>query len=474
MSSMVKQVSDSNSLHPVSLVIFGATGDLSTTKLIPALIELYAHNELPDEFRILGVSRKSFSNDDFRKFLNQEVPELADLQAHQREEFLSSVQFETGDVTDAETYDAIYRRLKKIDTDVGVSLDKLFYLALPPRFYTEVGKKFADSKLMSLCQDPDSWLRMLVEKPYGTDLKTAHEIDAVLCETFSSERLFRIDHYLAKQALHNILALRFRNQLFSGSWNHEYIDHIHVKMYEKPTIDGRGGFYDKTGAFRDVGQNHVIQLLAAATMEPPTDETSEAIRGARAKLLQKLRLPQNSDEAFVRGQYEGYISEDSVSNTSQTETYFRVPVRLENDRWRGVPIILESGKGMHEDRVEIEISFREPPSRIHSIEPVTGNTLILQFKPNHGIVFDLWTESDELDAGIKHRTVDFLFSPDETEPSAYTALLHQAMRGEQVMFANNEEVTASWEFTESVIEQLSNQPVHTYSVGSPGPQTDGT
>ncbi len=470
---MANQQKNKSSVDSTTLVILGATGDLSTSKLFPALLALHAEDELPEQFRVLGVSRQELSDDAFRAYLQEEVDELAELSADEREKFLSSVQFESGDVTKPGTYEVIHDHLQQIDNQSGVCFNKLFYLALPPRFYTEVGKKFDDSELMSLCQQPDSWLRVLVEKPYGTDLKTAHRIDNVLCETFASDQLFRIDHYLAKQALQNVVTLRFRNQLFSGSWNGEYIDRIHVKMYETSTIDDRGGFYDQIGAFRDVGQNHILQMLAAATMEPPEDETPEAIRAARANLLADLEVPQTPQLPVVRGQYEGYTQEGAIPDDSQTETYFRVPALIANDRWRNVPITLESGKGLQEDRVEIEISYRESPFPLHATEPITGNTMILEFKPNRGVVFDVWTESPELDTGIQHQTVDFSFSAQqEDEPSAYTTLLYQALQGDQVMFANNREVTASWEFTESVVERLSQQHLQMYSVGSAGPQTD--
>jgi glucose-6-phosphate 1-dehydrogenase len=465
----MNKVTNQSPKSPTSLVIFGATGDLSTTKLFPALIALYQGNRLPDQFRMLGVSRRPFDDEAFRNFLREEVDELHDMRKKGREDFLSAVQFESGDVTNTETYNDIYTHLQAIDKEVGVCLNKLFYLALPPRFYADVGTRFGDSDLMSLCQTDNSWLRMLVEKPYGTDLETAQEIDDVLCETFDSNQLFRIDHYLAKQSLHNVLTLRFRNQLFTGSWNNQYIESIHVRMFETSTIDDRGGFYDQIGAFRDVGQNHLIQLLAAATMEPPRDETPEAIRDARSSLLEDLTLPKGSDRSVVRGQYEGYKSEDGVSSDSETETYFRVPALLDNSRWQGVPIVLESGKGLQEDRVEIELSFRASSSRISSVEPVDGNTMILQFKPNRGVAFDVWVESPELDAGIQHQTIDFSFSPDEGEPPAYVALIDQAMRGEQVMFANNNEVTASWKFTESVVARLVKQELQSYPVGSSGP-----
>lgn len=463
-----------NSVGATTLVIFGATGDLSTSKLFPALLALYTEGELPEKFRVLGISRQEFSDNEFRTYLQEEVGELSDVSANKREGFLSSVQFQSGDVTKPSTYQAIYDHLQRIDQQKGACFNKLFYLALPPRFYTEVGTKFGDSKLMSLCQQSDSWLRVLVEKPYGIDLETARQIDNVLCNTFTSDQLFRIDHYLAKQALQNVVTLRFRNQLFSGSWNSEYIDSIHVKMYESSVVADRGGFYDQIGAFRDVGQNHILQMLAAATMEPPEDETPEAIRTARADLLADLSVPQNPQSQTVRGQYERYTQEENVPDNSQTETYFRVPARITNDRWRNVPITLESGKGLQEDRVEIEISYRESPFPLHSAEPITGNTLMLEFKPNRGVVFDVWTESPELDTGIQHQTVDFSFSAQqEDEPSAYTTLLYQALRGEQVMFANNREVEASWEFTESAVKLLTQQELLRYPVGSAGPQTDG-
>jgi glucose-6-phosphate 1-dehydrogenase len=452
--------------NPTAITIFGATGSLSTSKLFPALLDLYTNGLLPDEFRILGISRQSFTNDEFRKFLQNNVPQLGDLSSKQRKDFLAAVRFESGDVTVPQTYGSVYNHLNTLDDECGACLNKLFYLALPPRFYADVGSRFGNSKLMSLCDSDDVWLRLLVEKPYGTDLETAETIDEVLCDTFSSDQLFRIDHYLAKQALQNVITLRFRNQLFSGSWNNQFIKEIHVKMYEQATVEGRGGFYDNIGAFRDVGQNHLLQLLAATTMEPPENDTTEAMRTQRAEIFSRLQLAEQPNKKIIRGQYEGYRQTDGVSEDSKTETYFRLSAEIASGRWRGVPIVIESGKGMAEDRVEIEITFRESIVRYNSVEPTDGNTLVLQFKPKQGIAFDIWTESPQLHDGVVSQAVDFLYSPESDEPPAYTALLYQAMHDDKVMFASNEEVTASWEFTEKATRALTKQQLQSYSLGA--------
>lgn len=452
--------------NPTAITILGATGSLSTSKLFPALLDLYTNDLLPDEFRILGISRRSFSNDAFRKFLQNNVTQLGDLNPAQRNNFLAAVRFESGDVTTAQTYNSIHDHLNALDDECGTCLNKLFYLALPPQFYTDVGTHFGKSKLMSLCNADNAWLRVLVEKPYGTDLETAETIDEVLCDTFASNQLYRIDHYLAKQALQNVITLRFRNQLFSGSWNNQFIKAIHVKMYETATVEDRGGFYDNIGAFRDVGQNHLLQLLAATTMEPPGSDTTDAMRSQRAKIFKQLQVAEQPDKEIIRGQYEGYRQTDGVSDDSKTETHFRLPAEIASERWRGVPIVIESGKGMAENRVEIEIAFRESTVRYNSVEPTDGNTLVLQFKPQQGIAFDIWTESPQLHDGVVSQTVDFLFSPESEEPPAYTALLYQAMHGDKVMFASNDEVTASWEFTEKATRALAQKQLQSYDLGA--------
>jgi glucose-6-phosphate 1-dehydrogenase len=449
-----------------TFVIFGATGDLATTKLFPALFDFFQSGELNGSFRILGTSRRRWSDDDFRHFIRNELGEAEKKQLHQ---FLQCLHFQPGDVTDIAAYDDIYQRVEAFDKQSGVCANKLFYLAMSPTFFAEIGRNFSESKLMTLCNDEDSWIRLLVEKPYGTDLQSAQEIDQVLCGIFTSDQLFRIDHYLAKPALRNILALRFYNQLFAGSWNKQYINHVLIRMAERSVVDDRAGFYDHIGAFRDVGQNHLLQILAAVAMEPPVNLSADSVRSKRADVLADLRTYEASEvsDNVLFGQYDTYTETEDVAPSSQTPTYFLVQAYIDNKRWQGVPFYLESGKGLNESQVTVDIQFGESQ---YESGPNTGNTLRIELQPNQELSFSIWTQKPELSSGLKEEVAEFSYENTDQFPSAYEAILYHAIAGDQLMFAHNREVEASWQFAMPIIRSADKIKNQSYPIGSAGPK----
>jgi glucose-6-phosphate 1-dehydrogenase len=451
-----------------TFVIFGATGDLATSKLFPALFDLFQTDELPDSFRILGVSRTSYSDKQFRNFLSDQLESEVG-KPDKLSNFLSNVHFQPGDVTDLDSYNQLYERVQAFDDNFGGCANKLFYIAMSPEFFAEIGRNFANSKLMSLCKSGDSWTRILVEKPYGTDLESAEKIDNTLCEIFTSDQLFRIDHYLAKPAMRNILTLRFFNQLFSGSWNREYIDHVHIRLAESGTVGDRVGFYDHIGAFRDTGQNHVLQILAAIAMEEPASIAADAVREKRAGVLSDLRSFGQDEVAdnVVFGQYNGYQKEDGVRPESQTATYFLIRSFIDNQRWRGVPFFLESGKGLNESAVTVDIAFSAP--QFASDRP-TGNRLRMQLQPNQELSFTVWMQEPELGHELQEDTATFTYPPISEFPSAYESILYHAIIGEHLMFAHNKEVQASWKFAMPIVRYSQNTKTSLYQIGTKGPQ----
>jgi len=384
-------------------------------------------------------------------------------------QFLRCLHFQTGDVTKIATYNDIYQRVEQFDRQTGVCGNKLFYLAMSPTFFAEIGCNFFQSKLMTLCSDEDSWTRILVEKPYGTDLQSAQEIDKVLCDIFTSDQLFRIDHYLAKPAMRNILAMRFFNQLLVGSWNNQYIDNVHIRMAEKGTVGDRAGFYDDIGAFRDVGQNHLLQILAAVAMESPATLSADSVRNKRADLLADLRTYESSDvsDNVLFGQYDTYTETDGVGHSSQTATYFLVRAYLDNQRWQGVPFYLESGKGLDELKVTVDIQFT---ALEYESGPDTGNTLRIELQPNQELSFTMWTQKPELSAGLQEEIAEFSYQDIDQFPSAYEAILYHAIAGDQLMFAHNREVEASWQFAMLIIRFAESSQKHQYQVGTAGPK----
>jgi len=345
---------------PTVFVIFGATGDLVEKKLFPALFNLYLRNKLPPLFRIIGFSRRDFSQEQFRNFVHNILKKRTNFNNERVSSFLNLISYHKGDFTKTREYKSLAKMLGVIDKDWRVCSNKLFYLAVPPAFYKTIFLHLAKSGLTIPCGPDEGWTRVLVEKPFGHDLKTAEELDLLLSKLFKEEQIYRIDHYLAKEMLQNILNFRFSNNLFEGSWNNTNIEKIHVRLHEKIGVEGRGSFYDGLGALRDVGQNHLLQMLALVTMERPDSLSAEEVRKKRAKILEKIIIP---DQEFIRkntyrAQYKGYREIKGVLPNSTTETYFKLKMYLSDPRFLGIPLILESGKRMVKQVKDITITFK--------------------------------------------------------------------------------------------------------------------
>lgn len=445
---------------PTILAAFGATGDLMRRKVIPALYYLFERGELPTLFRIVGFSRRDLTDDSFRDFI------VTTIEEHQKKQiprsslasFLEIFRFQRGDFDETTSYDALKTTFDALDTEWGLCSNKLFYLSVAPEFYETIFKQLSGSRLSEGCSDGSGWLRVMVEKPFGVDTDTARELDLLLAQYFEESQIYRIDHYLAKEMLQNILTFRFANNLFELQWGKQLIESIKISMLEEIGVEKRGPFYDGVGAFRDVGQNHFLQILALLTMEHPESLEAGAIQKKRAEILGKLTPL--SDTAIrtstVRAQYEGYRSIDGVSPDSMTETFFKVRAEIDTEKWRGVPIIMEGGKRLGAAQKEIRVTFKHPSPCLCPIDgPHHKNEVIIRLEPREEILIEFWSKTPGFAFATERREFHYMLR----EPSAhipyveeYARLLLDGVRGDQTLFISTDEVRAMWAFTDPILE----------------------
>ncbi len=450
---------------PLTIIVFGATGDLFSTKLAPALFDLHQKKLLPEGTEIVGFSRKPFLNDQFRAFIQNALAVRAKGAALEPEEFVARARYHQGNLTEAESYTSLGKFLAERDESRGVCSDKLFYLAVPPNLYETVFRELAASGLAIPCAPgiPDeekAWTRVLVEKPFGSDECEAARLDKVLGSLFEESQIFRIDHYLAKEAVQNIISFRFSNPLFESLWNREHIERVEIVMHEAGGVGERGAFYDSVGALRDVGQNHILQMLALVAMEKPASFDAKAIRAARQEVLGKVARDGDSlADSVVRGQYEGYQNERGVAPDSRTETYFRIIAGVKNNRWKGVPFVLESGKALAESRVFIAVLFKGEPQ----------NVLSFNISPTEEISVGFFAKRAGFGFEVEPKRLAFSFSGDPLAAAlsgGYERVLMDCIRGDQTLFASTGEVKAQWKFITSILEGWGKLPLKLYKKGS--------
>lgn len=460
------------------MVIFGITGDLSRKKLLPALFDLEAAGLLPGKLRIIGFSRREWSSIEFISYVRG-VLAARERQYHGElvEKFLKKFVYCQGLFADAHAYRRLGELIISIEKGAFKQCaNKLYYLAVPPHFYEGIFRELALSGLTIPCGGDEGWARILVEKPFGNDVKTAKKLDELLGLLFKEEQIFRIDHYLAKEALQNLLAFRFSNALFEPVWNYKHIDKVFITLSETDTVGTRGEFYDSVGALKDVGQNHLLQMLGLIAMEPPKDVSGYAIRKERVQVLRALHGGVNPLAQYVmRGQYEGYKNEKGVDLKSTTETFFSVKAFVRNRRFRGVPFILTSGKALGEAKTEIVVCFKPPhhcSCRAKQIRCMHENTLTFRIQPNEGIDLRFWIKKPGFsnDLEEKHLSFSYAGSAEATRlPDAYERLLADALAGDQMLFTSTEEVQAAWRFIMPILKAWQNEPLVVYKKGTKGP-----
>lgn len=452
-------------IAPTIFIIFGITGDLAGRKLLPALLNLYVKNNLPKKFAIVGFSRRTFTREDFRQFVRTHMKVKAgQYKEEDIKHFIDHMYYEQGNFDEPQSYAQLSQRLKLIDDGFGQCSNKLFHLSIPPSLYESIFDHLSNSGLTVPCGGDEGWTRILVEKPFGSDVETAKNLDKKLGQLFNESQIFRIDHYLAKEALQNIMAFRFANSLFEPLWNHHHIDKVHIKLLEKIGMEGRGATYDYIGALKDVGQNHILQMLALIAMENPDSYDATDIRNARAHILKHLRplTSRNINQYAVRGQYEGYKTETGVREHTQTETYFRLETYIDTARWKNVPFYLESGKSLFETKTEIDIYFKnESEDR--------QNVLTFRIQPDEGIKIRFWVKTPGFDMKVEPKTMKFKYADFQSLsvlPDAYEKVLFDAIMGDQTLFTSTDEVLYAWKYISTVISSWNAVPLTIYKKGS--------
>ncbi len=459
---------------PTVMVVFGARGDLSRKKLYPAFFDLYQRGILPGKFTLLGVSRSDISEKDYKKLIKESILKNSKQKIDKKklDSFLKFAKYQSGLFEDLKTYKNVADISFLQDKKWKVCSNKLFYLAVPPKNYKTILVNLQKSGLTIPCSDKKGWTRVLIEKPFGSDYKTAKELDKLLGELFLEKQIFRIDHYLAKETIQNILTFRFVNSIFQPIWSGKYIEKIEIKLLEKIDIANRGEFYDGIGALRDVGQNHILQILAAVAMENPIQMNAKSIRENRAKLLSFLKIPTKKEiENFKKGQYEGYKNQKGVHKKSKTETYFKITAFLKNERWKNVPFVLESGKAMPESKTEVKVYFKEKKPcfcigehQSHSHQ----NVLTFKIQPDEGILLDFFVKKPGLEMDYLKKQMSFKYERDileKTLPDAYEKILFDCMVGDQTLFASTREILASWRFITKILDAWSDKEPQVYKKG---------
>ncbi|MGI9027547.1 MAG: glucose-6-phosphate dehydrogenase [Candidatus Saccharimonadales bacterium] len=459
----------SAALNDGIFVIFGITGDLAKRKLLPSLYQLLDMGLLSERFRIVGTTRRATEIDEVIAELKSTL--IAN-NIHANDSVLKKLQgmmrMVHMDIAKTEDYGLLKQELDKIEDDIGLCLNRLFYMAVPPNMFEQVVTGLGTSSLNNGCQHQASQSRLLIEKPFGSNTTSAIELIKKLETVFTEQSIYRVDHYLAKETVQNILTFRLNNPIFRAIWDRHSIDSIVITASEQIGIEGRANFYEGTGALRDLIQSHLLQLLALTTMEDPNDRSSEAIHAAKLTLLEAITpiAPADVDSQTVRGQYATYKTEVGNPN-SQTETYAAITLAIDNERWRGVHVLLQTGKAMAEKRTEITLTFK---SR------VTGSTdknrLTLRVQPDEGINLSLLAKKPSLinETEIVQMGFSYSSSFSGTQPDAYERVLVDAIRGDKTLFTTDKEVLASWLIIDGVLQEWADnkQPLLMYDNGSNG------
>lgn len=455
--------------YPTAFVIFGGTGDLAEKKLIPALLDLYVNDRLPDQFTVIGTSRKEMSDADYGSFVHNSIDEKGHAHSDERvAAFCSHMRYVPGDFLEGNLYERVKEKLRNADNEIGQCTNKLFYLAVPPRFYGEIFNHLKESNVMQLCDGVESWARLLVEKPFGHDLRTAQALETQLCDLFSEEQIYRIDHYLAKGAIENIIALRFANSILIDSWSNNDIESISLNLHETKDVAMRGSFYDGIGALRDVGQNHMLQMLALLTMDKVNVNDQKSVREGRTKALEALN--DTNHTKITRAQYQGFKETAGVAENSETETYFKIDTEINSDLWKGVKISMESGKALDRSITEAIITFKPLSCGGNTTNDGSEyrNTLTITFSPEQKIELTMWVKKPGFSFALEERR--FVLSqsdvPESRSPEAYERVLYDCIVGDQTRFVSGAEVLASWKFITPILESFPSLPLSTYTKGS--------
>ncbi len=474
--------------EPFSLIIFGASGDLTRRKLVPALFALYATRTLPEPFAILAVSRTELTTDEFRRRMREAVGEFGRLEPPSEnvwERFARSLAYLPGDPKSPDLYAEIRQTLEGIERERGGPANRLFYCATPPSLYEPIVENLGAS---GLARSAGGWTRIVVEKPFGRDLGSARHLNRRLARVFREDQVYRIDHYLGKETVQNLLVLRFANGIFEPLWNRNHVAHVQITVAETLGVETRGAYFEEAGALRDMMQNHLLQLLCLIAMEPPVTFDADPVRDEKNKVMRAIRPidPARVGETAVRGQYgpgyadgrpaRGYLEEKGVAPDSRTETYAALKLSVDNWRWAGVPFYLRTGKRLARRASEIVIQFRRTPHMIFRRHPegVEANLLAIRIQPDEGMALTVTAKTPGAALRLSPVRLDFRYGEvfGSQPPEAYERLLLDAIHGDATLFARSDWVEHAWTVLAPVLEAWASDPgapVPRYEAGSWGP-----
>ena len=470
---------------PCGMVLFGVTGDLSRKKIMPAIYDLANRGLLPPGFSLVGFARRDWADQDFAQIVHDAVKQYARTPFREEvwKQLSEGFRFVPGNFDDDDAFEQLRRTVEELDQLRGTGGNMAFYLAIPPGFFGSVVDQLKEHHLAD--GRDDQWRRVVVEKPFGHDLESARELNAVLDGVFDSGSIFRIDHYLGKETVQNILAMRFANNMFEPIWNANYVDHVQITMAEDIGIGGRAGYYDGIGAARDVIQNHLLQLMALVAMEEPIAFDAESLRVEKQKVLASATLPKRLDTTTARGQYSsgwaggeeviGFLEEEGIEKTSTTETFAAITVNVETRRWGGVPFYLRTGKRLGRRVTEVAIVFKRAPHlpfNEHSTEDLSQNALVIRVQPDEGMTLRFGSKVPGTAMEIRDVNMDFAYGGSFTEASAeaYERLILDVLLGDPPLFPRHEEVELSWMLLDPVIAHWAKKGTpEAYDSGGWGP-----
>jgi len=472
---------------PSGLVIFGVTGDLSRKKLMPAVYDLANRGLLPPGFSLVGFARREWEDQDFAKVVHDSVREYARTPFSEEvwQQLLHGIRFVQGEFDDADAFDRLKETIDALDKERGTDGNFAFYLSIPPKAFPLVTEQLSRSGLAK--PTGNQFRRVVIEKPFGSDLHSARELNAVVEAVFPPDAVFRIDHYLGKETVQNILALRFANMLFEPLWNSNYIDHVQITMAEDIGVGGRAGYYDGIGAARDVIQNHLLQLLALTAMEEPVSFDAADLRAEKEKVLKAVTLPADLGKHTARGQYSGgwqggekvtgFLDEDGMNPESVTETYAAMRLDINTRRWAGVPFYLRAGKRLGRRVTEIALVFKRAPQALFAADQTSAlgeNALVIRVQPDEGVTIRFGSKVPGVGMNVRDVTMDFGYGHAFTEasPEAYERLILDVLLGDPPLFPRHEEVELSWKILDQIEEfwEKSGQPEQ-YRPGTWGPES---
>jgi glucose-6-phosphate 1-dehydrogenase len=475
--------------EPCTVVLFGASGDLAKRKVIPAMYDLATHKALGPRYAIVGFARTAMSDENFRNASREaakSISEVGPIDPNEWNEFASNLYYQAGEYGNPDDFAKLSKRVEEVCAQKNLGGCRLFYLSTPPEVYPHIVEQLGRAGLAKPCST-DCWVRVIIEKPFGRDLASAKELNKIVLNVFEEKQVYRIDHYLGKDTVQNLLVLRFSNGIFEPLWNRNYVDHVQITAGETLGVERRGGFYETAGALRDMIQSHVLQLTSLVSLEPPAQFDATAVRNEKLKILQSIR-PFDLGmvaQSVVRGQYTpgtvegqrvpGYRQEPGVNPSSRTETFVAMQLQIDNWRWAGVPFYLRTGKRLAKRSTEIVIQFRRAPHIVFRDREVEDNRLVLNIQPDEGISVSFGAKQPGTEMGIGHVTMNFSYREafGDGARSAYATLLGDCVRGDATLFDRGDSVEAAWALVDPILDVWSaakTASVPQYPAGSWGPR----